>query len=94
MDSSFKLSYVFRSSRPSSGIPFVTTIRPSYHLPVCFSRYPTFLLDTVWNAEVVWGLKQDGYLEWRMEEMRKIIKHLKPGQPINKLILKPLCLGL
>jgi hypothetical protein len=30
-----------------------------YHLPACLSKYPTFLLDTVWNAEVVWGIKKD-----------------------------------
>jgi hypothetical protein len=30
-----------------------------YHLRACLTKYPTFLLDTVWYAEVVWDLKKD-----------------------------------
>jgi len=29
-----------------------------YHLPACLSKYSTFLLDTVWNAKVVWDPKK------------------------------------
>ena len=58
---------MFWPSRPSSGIPSDTTWWSSilrtpcwlYYLPACLSKYPTFLLDTVWNAEVVWGIKKD-----------------------------------
>jgi hypothetical protein len=42
----------------------MTVINPTNTLLVVssscvFSKYPTFLLDTVWNAEVVWGIKED-----------------------------------
>jgi hypothetical protein len=59
-------SCMFWPSRPTSGIPSDTwwssiLWTPCWlcHLPACLSKYPTFLLDTVWNAKVVWGLKKD-----------------------------------